>query len=997
MRTSAIGLWITGMMAAASLAQEAARPGASFVLPQEMAAAREDVWGEAAIRAPGGPSYELFADRLPPLRYVNTAFRHYPLALCAPAAKVKARWISNGSGVNLRADKPPMWREVGTPVSFLVGSEHEAFGSDIKRLIEPKYQGGHLPIVQVAYDAGGTRYEQEAFAPVRGDLAEHGAVFVRLTAARQAGEIVAAIGGEAELQVEGSWILAAAGSGIVGFGPAWKWNAERRELRAALAAGESATLLIATRPIDSPLPVLPAYDDERRACIETWQTILHRGTQLKIPEPIVQDAWRSLVIGNYLLADDDRMNYSAGNAYDHLYESECGDATRAMLQFGQTADARRMVGPLLDFNRQATRYHVAGHKLQLLAHYYWTTRDAEYLREKRSVWQPVIEFIRTSRLENGLLPKDNYAGDIPQQVLSLNSNANCWRGLRDMAEVIAELGDKAAAEELRAEAAAFRQAILAAVAKSERKDTQPPFIPIALLADEPAHDPLTETRMGSYYDLMAPYVLGSGVFAPGSERETWMIDYLRQHGGIAMGMIRSMPHQGEFNQQPGVNVLYGLRYMQTILRRGDGDHALVGFYGHLAQAMARGTFVGGEGSRFFHGDELGRSFYLPPNSASNAMFLTTLRYLLIQDWDLDNDGRPETLRLLDAIPPRWLKDGAELSVEKAPTAFGDISFRVESRLRAGQIHLSVSPLSHRPSKWTLRLPDPPGHVIQSIKLGDLELVRDGEGRVELPAADKAVTITAHVQPRVAAKLNLPPRPDGAPTGSEFARQIESLSPTDREAEILREITRGNVPEFLRELKPISVEAADVAGTNHTATCFVTPDCLAVGSDHDFFRVPMRPKTAQAIADACEASLITAKISDEVFRQAEVKLEPRPLTKDRDATATFCVHHHIIEEQRKGQPLGLLVAGIKKDVVLTNRLAEKPNRVAIYGWHYPSGRPIQPLYVGHTDSHVDYSHGIRLLSNQVLVDGRERAVAEVLRDPVLHILLSGEGPIALGYK
>ena len=73
--------------------------------------------------------------------------------------------------------------------------------------------------------------------------------------------------------------------------------------------------------------------------------------------------------------------------------------------------------------------------------------------------------------------------------------------------------------------------------------------------------------------------------------------------------------------------------------------------------MTRDTFVGGEGSRFFHGDKHGRSFYLPPNSASNATFLTTLRYLLIQDWDLDDDGRPETLRLLFGAPARWLRDG----------------------------------------------------------------------------------------------------------------------------------------------------------------------------------------------------------------------------------------------------------------------------------------------------------------------------------------------------
>src|SRR5204862_6814739 len=36
-----------------------------------------------------------------------------------------------------------------------------------------------------------------------------------------------------------------------------------------------------------------------------------------------------------------------------------------------------------------------------------------------------------------------------------------------------------------------------------------------------------------------------------------------------------------------------------------------------------------------------------------------LRYLLVQDYDLDDDGRPETLRLRFAAPRPWLEDGKE--------------------------------------------------------------------------------------------------------------------------------------------------------------------------------------------------------------------------------------------------------------------------------------------------------------------------------------------------
>lgn len=50
----------------------------------EVIEAKTDILGEAAIRQAGGPSYEFFAKAMPPLRYVNAAFRHYPIVLAAP-------------------------------------------------------------------------------------------------------------------------------------------------------------------------------------------------------------------------------------------------------------------------------------------------------------------------------------------------------------------------------------------------------------------------------------------------------------------------------------------------------------------------------------------------------------------------------------------------------------------------------------------------------------------------------------------------------------------------------------------------------------------------------------------------------------------------------------------------------------------------------------------------------------------------------------------------
>lgn len=712
---------------------------------QEMAVSRQDVWGEAALRQPGGPTYDFFKDLLPPLRYVNTDFRHYPIVLCAPRARVKARWVSNGSAVNARANQKPMWREVGFPVHFHVGDKGEVFGDDPQRLSGPHSIEGYLPIVRIAYRQGETTFEQEAFAPVRGPLAEMGTVAVRFTVRGAAGSIQARLHREGTMTATKGSIRDDEGRGLVQYGTGWRWDGDKKELRVRLQPGQSAVLFILTQPLPRPAFDEARYADERKACIDCWQTLLQRGMNLQVPEPIVNNAWRSLVLGQFLIAVGDRMHYSAGNAYDHLYESECGDAVRSLLLYGFTQEGRGMVGPLLDFQRRDTRFHVAGHKLQLLADYYWLTRDAAPVRALEKAWKPVVDLIRNERRKsNGLLPPDRYAGDIKQEVISLSSNANCWRGLRDMAAVLSDLGEKGESLRIAQEAKDFRTAILEAVAKSERRDRRPPFIPIALLADEQPYEMLTATRRGSYYDLMAPYVLGSGVFGPGSERETWMIDYLRQHGGLAMGMIRSTPHQGQFNNQPGVNVLYGLRYMLTLLRRDDREHALAGFYGQLAQGMTRDTFLGGEGTRFMHGDRHGRGMYLPPNSASNAMFLTTLRYLLIQDW-IDDEGKPETLRLLYAAPQRWLKDGSVINVERAPTRWGEISFRVESKLSRGEVRMNIaSPLRH-PAHWFVRLPLPPGWKVVTARVGATVVPLGKDGAADLAERSGQFTLRFQVQ------------------------------------------------------------------------------------------------------------------------------------------------------------------------------------------------------------------------------------------------------------
>ena len=99
------------------------------------------------------------------------------------------------------------------------------------------------------------------------------------------------------------------------------------------------------------------------------------------------------------------------------------------------------------------------------------------------------------------------------------------------------------------------------------------------------------------------------------------------------------------------------------------------------------------------------------------------------------------------------------------------------------------------------------------------------------------------------------------------------------------------------------------------------DYLAVGSDDDFVRVPLTPQTAQKIADRLGCVLPTRKLVDAIDRNADIQVEPHPLTERRESVATFVQHQQIIQSQCAGQPNGALITGIKKDVVLSPRILE----------------------------------------------------------------------------
>ncbi|MEO6181668.1 MAG: hypothetical protein ABIP76_00865, partial [Verrucomicrobiota bacterium] len=587
-------LAISFLLAFASTAESKNLP--SF---DEMTKSKFDVWGEAAMREPNGASYEFFENLLPSPRYVNADFRFYPIVFSAPNSKVKARLISNGSGVNL-AGGTSAWVDNGTPILFRVGPDAGLFGSQLERLEHPTLEEGYLPIATIRYlhstpiQAGGNIpldqkrierdpeiYQLEAFGSVDPTLSENGVVFVKFSLAQGSnGVMTVDVDAKSPVKFANGKATDEKGKVLAYFDKSWAM--ERGAIRAKLGGNKFALMAIPTKPLDDGKPAITvdaaSYQSQREACATLWKKTLAQGMNVETPEPMVNNAWRNLLIQNFELINVDRIHYSHGNQYDKIYEAEGSDATLAMMVWGFEKDAKRLMVPMLDFTRKGLEYHQAGFKLNDVCRYYWQTREASVIKEFRqwqkparystgpkevvSGWESEAKRLDEHRTgEHGLFPKEQYCGDVSTPVQTLNANSKAWRALRDMATVLAEVGEQTEANHYEKVARAFRKTVLTAIEKSADHSTTPPFVPIALYTNEPPHSPICETRIGSYWNIIIGYTIASGIFPVGSAEENWIPHYLEQHGGLSMGMLRAGGQENTFwNTEYKINPLYGTRY-----------------------------------------------------------------------------------------------------------------------------------------------------------------------------------------------------------------------------------------------------------------------------------------------------------------------------------------------------------------------------------------------------------------------------------------------------
>jgi len=441
------------------------------------------------------------------------------------------------------------------------------------------------------------------------------------------------------------------------------------------------------------------------------------------------DAQRNLLVQNLIM----RWRYTLGPVVYHgeFYQPEGSDAMTTLAMYGFTDACRDGLAELLPRTKGEAYYSnwERGEKLTHGAFYYLLTRDHAFLERHTAEYTALCQALadQVASDPHGLLHKQRHCGDIPTQSYCTFHQTVCWRGLRDLATVWQLAGNDSASARFRPVAAALHAAIRNAVdAAATRLPDGTLFVPTVLYEKSPVFDPITATRLGSYWNLCMPYAFSSGFWDPAGADYGAILDFMHGHGATLLGLLRfnyypvaigaHRPDGLPGYATPGFDNVYLPRYLRLLSDHDDADRLVLSFYGKLAHGQTRGTFVNGEGETV--GEVPGercRSCYGTPNSANNTAYLLALRLMLVRESFDPETGLPVGLFLGDATPRGWLADGKTIAVRRAPTGFGPVTYTLTSSVAQGRVAAMVQVPERDPIRQLrlkLRLPD--GHRLRSV-------------------------------------------------------------------------------------------------------------------------------------------------------------------------------------------------------------------------------------------------------------------------------------------
>jgi hypothetical protein len=748
----------TGRPATASCAPRAASDAyTAFV--QRAVASRYDLWGNALLRAPGGPTYAAARRYLGPLTrglqwhgrtlaasgsyYVPLSFPFTPYG-----STVFALHVADGSEI--------VTRHIGGPsLSVYVGGGKELYGSCSRRLQPAKLADGYMPILQTSYtDAGGVHYRQESF--VGRAYGAYGArsviSFVKLSVdARQATRSATvrlvpwkrlahmaadrlALGGQTRLIASDDADFV---DGVV---------------RYRIPRGETQTIYAEWLNAPSDAQYVHAnaktYDTARNTVVGFWEKRLDAGASFDVPEPAVQDAQGGIL--TQLISYGWR--YSIGNPYEELSYAESLDAAEIAAEYGYPTVARQIIDfSLARMKLRPWRFTAfrGAHILATAATYYRLTRDKSFLRAQTPALARLVERIGQRQVKSGrakgrLLPEALSTDLEGHAVNSVSGQIEAVEGLLAIGRVWSSNGYPSQAERAGTLATSIDRALRPAVNReSVHLRDRSLFVPDQLTGHKGrSYAQLTDSRDGSYWNLVMPYAFASGWFPPHSSASRGILRYLLSHGARLLGVPRTYART-VYGTAPGAGLapVYGLGTSRFLADNDQPDQLALSLYGMLAVGMTDGTYISGEAVSVLPvKGTYDRAMFMPPNSGANASYLGTLRELLVHE-RRGPLGAPVGLDLAFSTPRAWLADGKQIDVRSAPTSFGKVSYTLE---RSGSTITGKLVIPYGPAT-RLRLRLPSGERLGPVLVGGTAVTADRSGTIDLGSRHGALAIRATIR------------------------------------------------------------------------------------------------------------------------------------------------------------------------------------------------------------------------------------------------------------
>ncbi len=714
-----------------------AAPGVSSAYAQSVRVAlsgKRDVWGRRLLAAPGGPTYERARAVLAPLLYAAgrggkkmTDSGVYYLPFAFPfnvnGGRLFALHVADGSQIVIR-------RAGGPSVTVDVGPDgDERYGSCLARLGSSTLADGYLPILDTSYtDSAGVRYEQESFVGrVYGSISLS-FIHLHVDATDAAGDttvrLVPSPGG---LEHDGNQLLSHGATRLVWAGDGSVANSAVSFVVPAGTEGD-VYAAVPSGPNDGrPLQVgQRTYETARAVVSSFWQARVDEGAEFDVPDERVGDAERALLVQELLLA----WRYSAGNPYEELSFAEAADVARVMAAFGHADVAQTILRFAMRRLPERFTNWRAGALLVAHADLYRLARDRAFLNDETP---KLAQFVRAvgrqiDESSTGLLAREPYSSDIAREVYALHGQAVVWQGLASLGRVWSLTGHPQLAARCRVLAARLHAGLVRAIEQSERRAADGSiFVPAALLAGERPYPNLALSRKGTYWNLVMPYALASGLLPPHGRVAHGVLRYLLGHGGRLVGLVRAGATRlyGQYPPAPtsGIDQVYGVNVARFLADADQPDQLVLSLYGMLGVAMTPDTFVAGESESVtpLHG-RLYRTMYQPPNGGANAAFLENLRLLLVHE-TRGPEGAPRGLELAFSTPRPWLADGESIDVEGAPTSFGRVSFSL-SRQGDTVVGTIDPPSKPPPASLRLRLRLPAGEHVGAVRVNGSQVAID---------------------------------------------------------------------------------------------------------------------------------------------------------------------------------------------------------------------------------------------------------------------------------